>query len=162
MDVTIVVLILDTPLNIKPNEIDNTTDASIQSLPIPDDTTLSVGPNDTVNTTDQNMQSVKQTNENFKQQHEDRTKLLENFLNKDQIMALSANKIYERSKETIVKSLKLRFSLGVSGYNYLHETKFPIPSYSTLNRKLQHEAPGFEVIRRALRPIVRLQLRTKC
>jgi len=62
---------------------------------------------------------------------------LEKFLNKDQIMALSTNKIHEWSKETIVKSLKLRFSLGVSGYNYLHETKFPIPSYSTLNRKLQ-------------------------
>jgi len=52
-------------------------------------------------------------------------------------MVLSANKMHEWSKETIVKSLKLRFSLGVSGYNYLQETKFPIPSYSTLNRKLQ-------------------------
>jgi len=80
---------------------------------------------------------LEQTNENFKQQLEDRSKLLENFLNKDQIMALSINKMHEWSKETIVKSLKLRFSLGVSRYNYLHETKFPIPSYSTLNRKLQ-------------------------
>jgi len=80
---------------------------------------------------------LEQTNASFKQQLEDKTKLLENFLNKDQIMALSTNKIHEWSKETIVKSLKLRFSLGVSGYNYLHETKFPIPSYSTLNRKLQ-------------------------
>jgi len=80
---------------------------------------------------------LEQTNENFKQQLEDRSKLLETFLNKDQIMRLSTSKIHEWSKETIVKSLKLRFSLGVSGYNYLQETKFPIPSYSLLNRKLQ-------------------------
>lgn len=52
-------------------------------------------------------------------------------------MALSNKKVHKWSKETIVKSLKLRFSLGVSGYNYLHQTKFPIPSYSTLNRQLQ-------------------------
>jgi len=79
---------------------------------------------------------LEQTNENFKQL-EDRSKLLEKCLNKDQIMVLSTNKMHEWSKETIVKSLKLRFSLGGSGYNYLHETKFPIHFYSTLNLKLQ-------------------------
>jgi len=47
---------------------------------------------------------LEQTNENFKQQLENRTKLLEKFLNKDQIMALSTNKMHEWSKETIVKS----------------------------------------------------------
>jgi len=62
---------------------------------------------------------LEQINENFKQQLEDRSKLLEKFLKKDQIKALSTNKIHEWSKETIVNSLKLRFSLGVSGYSYL-------------------------------------------
>lgn len=80
---------------------------------------------------------LEQPNETFKQQLEDQSKLLSTFLNPDQIAALSTNKIHEWSKETIIKSLKLRFSLDVSGYNYLHEAKFPIPSYSKLNRKLQ-------------------------
>eukprot|EP00102_Acyrthosiphon_pisum_P007933 XP_003243829.1 PREDICTED: THAP domain-containing protein 4-like [Acyrthosiphon pisum] len=121
--------ILDPPLNVRSNEIENTTGASMQSLQsIPDDTTLSVGPNEIENTTDKNMQSLQsslqmenemlrkendhlkraneqlvkyleQTNENFKQL-EDRSKLLEKFLNKDQIMALSTNKLHEWSKET--------------------------------------------------------------
>ncbi|CAI6347194.1 unnamed protein product [Macrosiphum euphorbiae] len=101
--------ILDPPLDVQPNEIENTTGASMQSLPsIPDDTTLSVGPNEFENTTDENTQLFQsslqmenealrkendrlkraneqfvkyreQTNENFKQQLEDQSKLLETF-----------------------------------------------------------------------------------
>jgi len=79
---------------------------------------------------EQFVKHLEQTNENFKQQLKDRSKLFETFLNKEQIMVLSTNKMHEWSKETIVKSLKLTFSLGVSGYNYLHETKLSVASYT--------------------------------
>lgn len=67
---------------------------------------------------------------------EEKEATLHYFLNDDQIEA--TKKIpREWSKETIIKGLKLRFALGVHGYNYLRDTNYPIPAYSTLTKRLR-------------------------
>ena len=60
------------------------------------------------------------------------------------------------SDKAIIKGLKLRFALGKNGFNYLRETGYPIPSYSTLNRHIKHIQLDFGV----LKPIFSL-LKTK-
>lgn len=63
--------------------------------------------------------------------------MLSKFLNQDQLEALtSAGKKRKWSQDSIIKGLKFRFCLGVKGYQFLLESKYPLPSYSTLNRKL--------------------------
>lgn len=57
---------------------------------------------------------------------------LNSFLNNDQIAATEKTP-REWPKETIIKSLKLRFALGV----HLRDTNDPIPSYSTLTKWLR-------------------------
>jgi len=75
-------------------------------------------------------------NANLKKLIEEKEATLHYFLNDDQIEA--TKKIpREWSKETIIKGLKLRFALGVHGYNYLRDTNYPIPAYSTLTKRLR-------------------------
>lgn len=43
---------------------------------------------------------------------------IQSFMNDEQLKSLE-NPIRKWSKETIIKSLKLRYALGIHGYNYL-------------------------------------------
>lgn len=63
---------------------------------------------------------------------------LKSFLNKDQIDSLGQfSNVRKWSNETIIKALKLRFSLGVHGYKRLSETGYPTPAYSTLTYRMR-------------------------
>lgn len=79
-------------------------------------------------------------------------KLLNTFLCDDQILAL--NKPPRKwANKTIVKGLKMRFALGVHGYDYLRETKYPLPAYSTLTRRLRQFKLNFGVFNDLLEPL---------
>ncbi len=65
---------------------------------------------------------------------------LQNFLNEDQIRALSLTKRSRRavwSPETIAKAQKIRRAVGTKGYEYLREMGYPLPSYRTLCNRLE-------------------------
>ncbi len=62
---------------------------------------------------------------------------LRTFLNDDQIDALGGKKIAKWSEETVIKSLKFRFSLSVHGYQILRSTNYPLPGYSTLTERIR-------------------------
>lgn len=65
---------------------------------------------------------------------------LQNFLNEDQIRALSLTKRSRRavwSPETITKAQKIRRAVGTKGYEYLREIGYPLPSYRTLCNRLE-------------------------
>lgn len=57
------------------------------------------------------------------------------------------------ANKTIIKGLKMRFSLGVHGYDYLRETKYPLPAYSTLTRRLRQFKLNFGVLTDLLDPL---------
>lgn len=66
------------------------------------------------------------------------------MFNQDQILALKkkqvrkSTKLMEWSNSTLTKSLKLKFSCGISGYNELLRQGYPIPSIRTLQRRLEN------------------------
>jgi len=59
------------------------------------------------------------------------------FLDQDQIKSLSVDKMHNWSSQSIVKALKLRFALGVHGYETMVGTGYPLPSYHTLQHRLR-------------------------
>ncbi|XP_039286611.1 THAP domain-containing protein 2-like [Nilaparvata lugens] len=69
----------------------------------------------------------------LKEELQKKDSMMKSFLNKEQIAALQQTP-NKWSAESILLGLKLRFSLGVNGYNFLRETKYPLPSIATLNR----------------------------
>ena len=62
----------------------------------------------------------------------------------DQLQFLDRGKLQGRgnawSEKTITTALKLRFSCGASGYDDLLKVGFPLPSFSTLQKKTEHIA----------------------
>lgn len=56
---------------------------------------------------------------------------IKSFISDEQLKSLE-NPIRKWSKETIIKSLKLKYVLGIHGYNYLRNNNFPLPCYNTL------------------------------
>lgn len=65
---------------------------------------------------------------------------LQNFLDEDQIRALSLSKRSRRvvwSPETIIKARKIRTAVGTKGYECLRELGYPLPSYRTLCNRLE-------------------------
>jgi len=73
------------------------------------------------------------------------------FLQPDQIRSLkysrsSKNKGITWSTATLKSAFELRYSCGVKGYNVLRETGYPLPSYRTLCRRIQHATfvPGIQ------------------
>ena len=73
-------------------------------------------------------------------------KSLDGVFNEDQINALSrtSTRGMAWSTQTIKKALRLRFSCGTSGYNELIRSNIPLPSISTLQRRIKQIgfAPG--------------------
>lgn len=53
---------------------------------------------------------------------------IKSFISDEQLKSLE-NPIRKWSKETIIKSLKLRYALGIHGYNYLRNNNFPLPLF---------------------------------
>lgn len=45
--------------------------------------------------------------------------------------------VQQWDNETIMKALKIRFAVGVHGFQYLREMNFQLPYYSTITRRLQ-------------------------
>lgn len=66
--------------------------------------------------------------------------ILKRVFNEDQIDALEKNSTrgMKWSNETIELGLKLKFSCGSTGYNLLIKNNIPLPSISTLNRRLEN------------------------
>lgn len=77
---------------------------------------------------------------------------MRSFLTEEQISALKT-KPTTWSSETIILALKLRFSLGIHGYNYLRNTNYPLPSYSTLNKRLRNLEMTFGVFESLFAPL---------
>lgn len=86
-------------------------------------------------------------NQNLRKEVEENKESL-SFLSEEQISNArkNPNAITQWSDAGIIKGLKLRFQLGKTGYNYLRNTKYPSPSYSTLNRRMQGIKVDFGVI----------------
>jgi hypothetical protein len=55
---------------------------------------------------------------------------------------------------TITKSLKFRFALGRNGYQFLHSTGYPIPGYSTLNKKISNLQITFGLLNSLVEPLM--------
>lgn len=78
--------------------------------------------------------------------------LMKKFLNDEQISALDRTPS-TWSSESIIRGLKLRFSLGIHGYNYLRSTNYPTPSYTTLTKRIRHIQMSFGVFEHLLEPL---------
>ncbi len=67
---------------------------------------------------------------------QERDSNLSTFLSDAQISSINKS-VSNWSEDAIIKGLKIRFSVGKHGYNYLRSIGYPTPSYSTLNRRLK-------------------------
>jgi len=90
--------------------------------------------------------------ERLKKEVQKGSELLHKFLNEDQISALSTP-TRQWGNDTIVMGLKMRFALGVHGYEHLRETKYPLPAYSTLTRRLRQFKLNFGIFTDLLEPL---------
>ena len=59
------------------------------------------------------------------------------FLTEDQIRMLETEGRPSWSAESILKALKLCISLSLHGYESLQATGYPLPSYSTVMRRVR-------------------------
>ncbi|XP_067929649.1 uncharacterized protein [Watersipora subatra] len=82
-------------------------------------------------------QKEKRAGEAKLRQHEIKMRML---FNKDQLSALSrrSTRGLACELETVIKSLKLRFACGTTGYTELLTMAFPLPSIQTLQQRVQH------------------------
>lgn len=78
--------------------------------------------------------------------------MLDGFLTTEQIGNLNCDK-NKWSHESIVLGFKFRFALGVYGYKFLRGTNYPLPSYSTLNRRVQDLKIEFGIFQDLLLPL---------
>ncbi|KAL4154187.1 hypothetical protein QTP88_002020 [Uroleucon formosanum] len=79
---------------------------------------------------------------------------LKQFLTDQQINVLS-NKthVQQWNNETIMKSLKICFAVGVHGFQYLRQMNFLLPCYSTITRRLQGLTLKFGSFESMLEPL---------
>ncbi|KAL4083234.1 hypothetical protein QTP88_028564 [Uroleucon formosanum] len=79
---------------------------------------------------------------------------LKQFLTDQQINVFS-NKthVQQWDNETIMKSLKIRFAVGVHGFQYLRQMNFPLSCYSTITRQLQGLTLEFGLFESMLEPL---------
>lgn len=61
---------------------------------------------------------------------------LQTFLSNDQITMLQQRRLTHWSND-IIRGLKFRFALSVNDYNYLRNTGYPLPAYSTIMQRVQ-------------------------
>ena len=62
---------------------------------------------------------------------------LTSFLSEPQIKYFQDGWMMEWFNEGVIQCLKFRCTLSVNGYNYLRNTGFPLPGYSTLCRRIR-------------------------
>lgn len=76
-----------------------------------------------------------------KAKHQEQVKFLQScldkFLNDDQTKYLQEQRLNQWQNESIVKALKFRFALSIHGYEYLRDTGYPLPAYSTIMRRIR-------------------------
>lgn len=75
---------------------------------------------------------------------------LAKFLNQDQIKLLEENRLNQWSNESIIKGLKFRYALSVHGFDFLRKSGYPLPSYSTIMRKIQEIKLNFGIFKDVL------------
>jgi hypothetical protein len=83
-------------------------------------------------------QKLKMENEKLKAEaHELRSSMLK-FLNEEQLeTALRGHKLFEKWQHaSVIKALKFWFALGVHGFEFLRDSGYPLPSYSTILRRV--------------------------
>lgn len=87
--------------------------------------------------------------ENFKLKEKlaERKKCLQ-FLSEEQIKYASVDRktFSHWSNKSITDALKLRFAVGKFGYKYLRNTGYPLPDYSTLNRRMKNINVSFGIL----------------
>lgn len=81
------------------------------------------------------------------------------FLNEGQIQMLQKGRLAQWPNESIMKGLKFRFALSVPGYKYLRSTGYPLPSYSTLMRRIQDFKLEFGIFKDVLE-LLRVKVET--
>lgn len=96
--------------------------------------------------------------ESLKEALQEKDKVL-SFLSKEQVESIGKPKtsISSWSNASVIKALKLRFAVGKHGFNYLRQTGYPLPSYSTLNRRIQNLNFNFGLLN-ALFPILKTKI----
>lgn len=62
---------------------------------------------------------------------------LAKLLNTDQQKVLKDGRVQQWSNDSIIKALKFRFALSIHGYEFLRNSGYPLPAYSTVMRKIQ-------------------------
>lgn len=62
---------------------------------------------------------------------------MKGIFTEDQVKLLLGQHISQWPNEDIVKAPKLRFALSVKGFEFLRNTGYPLPAYSTLMRRIQ-------------------------
>jgi hypothetical protein len=79
---------------------------------------------------------------------------LKQFLTEQQIKMLTKETLVQKwDNETIMKALKIRFAVGVHGFQFLREIHFPLPCYSTITRRLQGLTLEFGLFESMLEPL---------
>lgn len=68
---------------------------------------------------------------------EEMDKTRRSFLTDDQIKMLEQGRMSQWPNESIIQGLKFRFALSVHGYEYLRDSGYPLPAYSTIMRRIQ-------------------------
>lgn len=76
-------------------------------------------------------------NKALRKQIDELNAALQTFLSNDQITMLQQRRLTHWSNDGIIRGLKFRFALSVNGYNYLRNTGYPLPAYSTIMRRVQ-------------------------
>lgn len=76
-------------------------------------------------------------NQKLRTQLQSMENMVEKIFSKDQVRMLQGQNISHWSNEDVIKALKFRYALSVKGFEYLRNTGYPLPSYSTLMRRIQ-------------------------
>lgn len=98
--------------------------------------------------------SLKQQIQLLKKENTEKETALKEFLTEQQLKMLTKKtQIQHWDNETIMKSLKIRFAVGVHGFQFLREMKFPLPCYSTITRRLQGLTLEFGIFKEMLEPL---------
>lgn len=95
---------------------------------------------------------LRERNKTLEESREKLNSRLSKFLTPDQIEALEKPP-RKWSNESVIKALKIRFAVGVHGYNFLTSNNHPLPSNSTLTRRVRNFRVETGVMKNMLEPL---------
>lgn len=87
----------------------------------------------------QDIKNIRRENERLKIENKELSQALEKVFQPDQIDALTrpSGRVHQWSDITTKKAMHLYFTCGTSGYDLLGKQGWPLPSISTLNRRMR-------------------------